>query len=138
MHRIARPAGPHQRVRASHFGSPIDEFARRFILHVDVKPNMRVRPLDFGDDPGQLDALCPIELCSERMVPNGGASAGRISRRVAASTNAFSITLRECCNSAGSTAAAERTDGILSADNTASAADTAIAAAVPLDFRDGL
>jgi hypothetical protein len=42
------------------------------------------------------------------------------------------------CNSAGSAAAAERTDRILSADNTVHAAGALIAFDAPLDFRDGL
>ena len=42
------------------------------------------------------------------------------------------------CNNAGAPAGDESAARILSADNTASAADTAIAVAVPLDFRDRL
>jgi hypothetical protein len=42
------------------------------------------------------------------------------------------------CNSVDVLAGDESAARILSADNDASAADTAIAAAVPLDFRDGL
>ncbi len=68
LHRVSGPARTHEGVRASHFRRPIDDFAGRFILHVDVKPNVGIRPFDLGDNSRQFNSLRAIEFGGERVM----------------------------------------------------------------------
>jgi hypothetical protein len=47
--------------------TPIRDFAAR-IFDIDIKPNVRVLPLDSGDNTGDLDGLGRIEFGRERMM----------------------------------------------------------------------
>src|SRR5207244_4692887 len=44
--RLTAPAAALQTVRRTHFGAPVRDFAGLRILHVDIEPHVRIRPLD--------------------------------------------------------------------------------------------
>jgi hypothetical protein len=65
--RIPRPASPHEDVRTAHFKAPIRHLAT-VIFDVNVKPGVRVRPLEFRDRTRQLDRFLGVVFRSKRMM----------------------------------------------------------------------
>jgi hypothetical protein len=63
-------------VRRAHLGAPIGDLAG-FVLHVDVEPNVRIRPLDLRDGSGERDRLVPVEFRRKGVVRSRLASGQR-------------------------------------------------------------
>src|SRR5258708_19599709 len=60
VHRIPRPASPQEYVRTAHFKAPIRHLAI-VVFDVNVKPGLRIQPLNFLARTSQLDRF-PFSL----------------------------------------------------------------------------
>jgi len=67
LQREPGPPEPHQPVRARQLEAPVRHLARR-VLHVDINPGMRVRPLQLRDSARQLHRLVRVELRRKRVM----------------------------------------------------------------------
>ena len=80
LQRLTAPAATLQTVWRTHLGAPVRHLAGLLILHVHVKPHVRIGPFDLGDDAFERDRLVGVELRRERVVggdPARGKEAGR-------------------------------------------------------------
>ncbi len=68
LHGVARPALPHQAVRAAHFHRPVRHLLGLLVGDVDVEEGVRVHPLNLRDGAGHLERLGGVELRRERVV----------------------------------------------------------------------
>ena len=71
FHCGARPAAALQSMRRAHFPTPVFDGAVG-LLHVDVKPDVRIRPFDFRDIPLHCCRLVRVKFCRERVVCDSG------------------------------------------------------------------
>ena len=69
-HRIPRPAGPQKSVRTAHFKAPIRHLAI-VVFDVNVKPGVRIQPLEFRDRARQLDRFLAVVFRRKRMMCEG-------------------------------------------------------------------
>src|SRR6186997_2393545 len=60
--RVLRPTATQQRIRCAAFNHPALDLARRWILHVDVDPRVRVDPFHLHYGAAQLHRALGIEL----------------------------------------------------------------------------
>src|SRR5277367_1416665 len=61
------PTAANETVWATEFEAPVSNLAV-FVLHVDVKPRMRIGPLHFSDRPGDFDGFVCVELSRKSMM----------------------------------------------------------------------
>jgi len=67
VHRIPRPAGPQEYVWTAHFKAPIRHLAI-FVFDVNVKPGVRIQPLEFRHCTRQLDRFLGVVFRRKRMM----------------------------------------------------------------------
>src|SRR5712691_5597140 len=62
FHRVARPALTSEPIWTTHLTTPVRDLAGLWILHIDVEVNVRIHPLDFRKNTGEIDGLTRVEL----------------------------------------------------------------------------
>src|SRR5215831_4085363 len=74
FHCDACPALTSETIWTAHLTTPVRDLAGLWILHIDVEVNVRIHPLDFRHNTGEIDSLTRVELGRKRMMGQSGSN----------------------------------------------------------------